>query len=339
MSLVADLRQTLARLCGEHARIVLGVSGGADSVALLRGLREAGWNDRVIAAHLNHRLRGQEAEDDARWVQALCQRLSVPAEIGECDVAARAAQTNTGIEEAARSARYHFFSDVARRRAAPFVAVAHTADDQAETVLHHVLRGTGLAGLGGMPESRPLSDGLTLIRPVLTLSRTVLRTYLASIGQDFREDSSNASRDHTRNRLRQELLPLLARDYNPQIVERLLSLSQLAREAQEVLAHRARQLMQACLRDRDSESVQLEVESLRSEPRHLVRELFVEIWKSQDWPRQPMTARHWTGLAAVALGETVAMTLPGRIDARRRRGVLTIREVSTEQTRAEIAEE
>lgn len=302
---------------------MIGVSGGADSVALLRLAVEAGAGGRVIAAHLNHRLRGREADEDAEWVAALCAGLGVRLELQAADVTARAAESGTGIEETARDARYAFFQEAAQRHAARFVAVAHTADDQAETVLHHILRGTGLAGLAGMPESRPLGSNLDLVRPLLSVSRAELRTYLTAIGQDFREDASNASLDFTRNRLRAEL-PRLARQFNPQLVERLLSLASLAQDAQDALTHRARQLLAHCLREADVSSVEIGVSPLRGEPRHLVREMFVELWKARDWPRQPMTARHWDGLAAVALGEAVAVSLPGSGEARRSRGVVIL---------------
>jgi tRNA(Ile)-lysidine synthase len=323
VSLVHQFQTTLTRLCGGAVRIVVGVSGGADSVALLHLAIAAGARERVIAAHLNHRLRGREADEDAEWVSALCAKLAVPLARQSVDVAARAAAVGTGIEESARAARYAFFEETARQHGAGCVAVAHTADDQAETVLHHVLRGTGLAGLAGMPETRPLNSTLVLVRPLLSLSRAELRAYLASIGQDFREDASNASLDYTRNRLRAEL-PRLAQEFNPRIVERLVSLGSLARDAQDALAHRARQLLELCLREPRLSRVEIHVTPLRGEPRHLVREMFVELWKARGWPRQPMSARHWDGLAAVALGEAVALSLPGAGEARRSRGVVTI---------------
>src|SRR5205823_11908216 len=135
------------------------------------------------------------------------------------DVAAVAQGSGRGIEETARDERYRFLEVTAVAIGCRAIATAHTADDQAETILHHVLRGTGLAGLRGIPRARELASGITLIRPLLDLERSVVLDYLAKIGQDFRDDASNRDEAYTRNRIRHQLLPLLAREYNPHIGE------------------------------------------------------------------------------------------------------------------------
>src|SRR5262249_19663731 len=141
-----------------------------------------------------------------------------------------------GLEAAARDARYHFLRSTAERLGARYVATGHTADDQVETILHHILRGSGLAGLAGVPRLRSPSAAVTLIRPLLTIERTEVEDYLRQLGQDYRCDASNLSTEHTRNRIRHELLPLLADRFNPHVRDALRRLGTLAGEAQEVLS-------------------------------------------------------------------------------------------------------
>jgi tRNA(Ile)-lysidine synthase len=144
------------------SHVVLAVSAGPDSVAMLRAAlaikARAGGRGQLHVAHLNHALRGAESDADAAWLKALCTRLNVPLQIDKADVAEIAARQGDGLEAAARAARYDFLRRTAERLGARFVATAHTADDQAETVLHRTLRGTGLAGLRGIPRVRPLTD-------------------------------------------------------------------------------------------------------------------------------------------------------------------------------------
>src|SRR5580658_8990241 len=157
-SLLTTLAGTLETLGLAGHRVVVGVSGGADSVALLRGVHQLARTSQIelSAAHLNHGLRPGRAEEDAEWTRDLCHRLGVPFVVERSEVAGRARTEQWNIEEAARIVRYEFFERTARSVSATHVAVAHNADDQVETVLHHLFRGTGLAGLRGMRRSRPL---------------------------------------------------------------------------------------------------------------------------------------------------------------------------------------
>ncbi|MEJ5277520.1 MAG: tRNA lysidine(34) synthetase TilS, partial [Thermogemmata sp.] len=212
---------------------VVGVSGGADSVALLRALVAAGRS--VTAAHVHHGLRGAEADADEEFVRGLCQRLGVRYEGRRVEVSA----WGRNVEAAGRRARYAFFAEVAQRTGAQWVAVAHTADDQAETILHRLIRGTGLSGLRGMAAERALAlpggGNVPLVRPLLTVRRQQVREYLRQLGQDYREDSSNRNLAYTRNRIRHEVMPLLE-SFNPRVVEALCRLGEQAAEADEVLA-------------------------------------------------------------------------------------------------------
>jgi len=208
-------------------RLGVAVSGGADSVCLLYVLRELAprWGLRLSVLHLNHRLRGEESRRDADFVAELAAKLGLPAMIGEADVAA----SPGNLEQAAREARLTFFRDAMGRGAVDRVAVGHTRSDQAETVLFRFLRGAGSAGLAGI---RPVtSDGI--VRPLLAIGRAEVEEFLRAAGIAWREDSTNQSLDFARNRIRHELLPQLARDWNPAIGETLANTADwaLAEEA------------------------------------------------------------------------------------------------------------
>ena len=231
----------------EHADakyVLVGVSGGPDSVCLLdaaASLRDD-TGCGVHAAHLDHGLRGDEGRADAAYVAGLCDRLGLPLDTEHADVAALAKEARQSLEEAGRNARYDFFARVARRRGADIVLVAHTADDQAETVLLHLTRGAGLAGLGGM---RPLSswrspDGdLRVGRPLLGLSRADTEAYCAARNLSPRHDTSNDSLDFARNRIRREVLPAL-RKVNVEAGGNAARFADLAAQAVDYLDAQAR---------------------------------------------------------------------------------------------------
>ena len=197
--------------CDTH--VVLGVSGGADSVAMLRAMAALksrhGGRGNLYAAHLNHGLRGSAADADDGWLRSLCERLKIVLDVEKTDVSAIAAEQRDGWEAAARSARYEFLRAAAERTGARFVATAHTSNDQVETVLHRVLRGTGIEGLAGITKVRPLTPGIALVRPMLDLKRYDVLDYLTAIEQEYRTDATNEDIQWTRNRLRHELLPQL----------------------------------------------------------------------------------------------------------------------------------
>ncbi len=191
-------------------RWLVGVSGGADSIALLHALGSLGpaLPARFVVAHLHHGLRGAAADADARFVARVAARFGWPCVVGRADVRALAAAHGWSLEQAAREARLAFFHREVRRRRARGVVLAHTRDDQAETLLIRLLRGAGGQGLGGM-RSVAQVRGLCLLRPLLGLARTDLRDYLKRVRQRWREDASNADPRHLRNVIRHRVLPLL----------------------------------------------------------------------------------------------------------------------------------
>ena len=207
------------RLLSAGEGVLVGVSGGADSVALLRVLQALGY--RVEAAHCNFRLRGEESERDEAFVRHLCGEQGVPLHVQTFDTQSYAAGQGQSIEMAARALRYRWFGSVAEERGLRRVAVAHHREDNAETFLLNLIRGTGLRGLCGMQPSAPMptegdapSRRTTLIRPLLDMSKEEVLAYLEEMGQSYVTDSTNLSPSYARNRLRLCILPEL-RKLNP----------------------------------------------------------------------------------------------------------------------------
>jgi tRNA(Ile)-lysidine synthase len=303
-SKMGELLQEVRRFAARHdllrpgSALVVGVSGGPDSLCLLHLLsrlaaelaHESEMALRLHVAHLNHSLRGAEADADAAFVAALAFEWGLPCTVARADVATLARAGGLSLEEAARQARYRFLADVAEKAGAESIAVAHNADDQAETVLMHFLRGSGAAGLRGMlPRSRlgdyrlgqvapaPAAAELWLVRPLLGVTRSEVEAYCTEHGLRPRFDRSNEDTTLFRNRLRHELLPLLA-SYNPAI--------------REVLAHTAEVLAG------DYESLQMElaaawerVVSVMSRPAGAEVRLDLAAWRALPLGLQRATVR------------------------------------------------
>jgi len=219
-------------LVPSHHQLLVAVSGGPDSVCLLHILVKLcdQLSIKLHVAHLNHQLRGVESEADARYVAQLAQNLDIPATIEERDVKAYQAQQHLSLEEAAREVRYTFLSQVAESIGTSCVATGHTVDDHIETILMHLIRGTGTRGLRGLHASsvwQSAQNSLTVIRPLLQVSREETAEYCHSHKLAPRLDTSNLSLSPLRNRIRQQLLPLM-KSYNPQVTEALLRTARIA---------------------------------------------------------------------------------------------------------------
>jgi len=223
--------------------VVVGVSGGPDSVALVHVLDRLARDGRLaiapVIAHLHHGLRGPEADRDAALVADLADRLALPYHVERADIPAEAAARGVGVEEAGRDARRRFFRETARQYGARAVALGHHGGDRVETILFHILRGTGIDGLAALGPRAPLApqEGIAIVRPLVhpSINREIVLAYLERTGLAWREDATNADTDYTRNRLRHEVLPLLARAVNPAVEEALFRLADQAEAAQAVL--------------------------------------------------------------------------------------------------------
>lgn len=214
-------------------RLGVGVSGGADSVALLRALAERRSELGLVlhVAHLHHGLRGAAADGDQQFVRDLAVELGLEFHTARVDVAAEAAQSGASLEEAGRRLRYAWFRELMATVPLDAVATAHTQGDQAETVLAKFLRGAWTEGFSGIHPAVSEGEG-SIVRPLLGVTRAEIESYLEKIGQRWREDATNRELEFTRNRIRHELLPELER-WNPRIREKLTQMADLAREEED----------------------------------------------------------------------------------------------------------
>ena len=265
-------------LVSGQQQLLVAVSGGQDSVCLLHILvkLQAELQVALHVAHLNHQLRGAEADADAQYVAHLAQQLGIPATIGQRDVKAYQAQQRTSLEEAAREVRYTFLAQVAQSIGADRVAVGHTTDDHIETILMHLIRGTGTRGLRGLqPNSRwhSADSSLTIIRPLLPVSRQETAAYCQNHQLMPRVDASNLSLSSLRNSIRHQLLPQL-RSYNPGIGEALLRTARIAGDDLAFLDGELARLW-ASIAQRQGDTIILDKAGLRQLPaalqRHLLR--------------------------------------------------------------------
>lgn len=243
--------------------VVVAVSGGADSVALLDILSSLPELQlKLVVAHLNHSLRGAESDEDERFVAGFAASRDIPFVAGKVDVHSLSLRERLSLEDAGRRARYEFFDQVAERYGARTIALAHHGDDQAETLLLRLIRGAGVAGLSAMS---PRRDG-RYVRPLLTLTRSEIEGYLRERGLAFRVDSSNLDTAFLRNRIRHELIPALSR-YNPEISRRLAVTADLLAADEEVLEAVAAQAFERLTRDSGADGVTLDVKALGRESR------------------------------------------------------------------------
>jgi tRNA(Ile)-lysidine synthase len=314
---------------GGH-RVVVAVSGGPDSTALLvalHALRRKSAAD-VAVAHANHALRGQASDADEQFVRELCSRLHVPIACRRLPVGIDARDRDEGIEATARRLRRAFFAEAAMELNARFVATAHTADDQAETVLHRIVRGTGLAGLAGIPARRELTAGVSLIRPLLAIRRTEVLEFLAARGQLAREDLSNRDLRFTRNRLRHEVLPYLAEHLNPQVAEALVRLAAHAAAAGEAINRQVTKLRRRAVVREDARQVTFDVAPLRRETTFIICELVRQVLADHSWPLQEVGQADLQHVANLVNGDGPSWDLPGAVRATRIRGRIVIERIS-----------
>lgn len=244
------------------ARILVAVSGGPDSLCLLHALSRAPKPFHIsdlCAAHMEHGLRGEESKADALFVQSFCDERGIPCLVRRLDIAAEAARRRQSIQETARQERYDFLKKAADSFGSELIATAHNANDQEETVLLNILRGTGLTGLKGIPERRG-----RIVRPLLDVPRTEIEAYCREHELTPRHDASNADPSHyLRNRIRLELLPMLEQDYHPGIRASLTRLSILSQRDDDYLSREAQAVFDA-LREDSGEDIRLDPEAVAS---------------------------------------------------------------------------
>ena len=292
---------------------IVALSGGPDSVALAAACRSAlasGLLGGLHLAHLNHGLRGAESDADEDFVRALAEKWQLPLAVE------RRAIAGPGIEETARRVRYEWLAEVARQRSAGWIATGHNADDQAETVLHRILRGAGLAGLAGIAPDRTLDGSVRLLRPLLSVTRSEILAYLATEKLEFRVDSSNADVRFTRNRIRHELMPILTRDYNPALADVLRRLARQADDWQRAVSARAEELLAEIERPPAGTMVVLDRSKLAELDPMWIREIARAVWRRECWPQGAMTFDDWDRVVSLADGSLSRHDFPDGVRAK-----------------------
>lgn len=316
------------------AIVVAAVSGGADSVALLMALDELNkskrLNLRILVAHLNHRLRGKASEIDAKWVGALAKKLGHKATVGAIDVKRLAAKTGDNLEQAARRARYEFLAVAASKVKARLVLTGHTMDDQAETVLMNLLRGSGAQGLGGVEMVRPITSksDVLLARPLLSWARRrETESYCQEKGVEFRSDEMNLDEGFSRVRVRRQLLPLME-TFNPNLVEGLARTAELLREDSAALDRGAATLLDLSVAQDTNlganAGIKLKVDLLAAAPSALRRRA-LRLWiRRCRGDLRRLERVHIIALENLLLGVKGGrvIELPGGSRVSRKRGVL-----------------
>ena len=237
-------------------KILVAVSGGVDSVVLLFLLHKLAKKLKlqISVAHFNHQLRGEESDSDEKFVKALADKLALPFYFGSQDVAHFAKTSKQSVEMAARECRYNFLRETTEKIEANLIATGHNANDQAETILQHFLRGSGVTGLVGI---KPKSD--YIIRPLLFASRKNIEKFAKENGISFREDSTNSQTIYQRNQIRHELLPHLEQNYNPSLIESLNKMGENFFEVENYLLNEAQNGLETCIKQQDSAKIVLDI--------------------------------------------------------------------------------
>jgi tRNA(Ile)-lysidine synthase len=301
------------------ARYLVGVSGGRDSVCLLHALIDLGYQD-LIVCHVNHGLRGKESDRDATFVKNLAARLRLTLDRVEVDVAGYAAAEKLSLETAARAIRLQFFAACAEEHGTRQLFLAHHADDQAETVLLNVLRGTGLAGIAAMQPTVELQNGLHLLRPMLSIRRDEIGLWAKQNRIRWREDSSNADPTHTRNRIRLQAMPLLREVMDRDVAPALTRLATIAQRDDECLAEWAdAALARALTEDRLS----LSIAELKDQHSAIQHRVILSWLRERSVPA--ITAAHLQDVLALLHQRSPSRcNLPGGYQARRKAKTLRV---------------
>ncbi len=326
---IAAQRIHADRLIGPRASVLVAVSGGPDSVALLHFLvrerEQTGRPERIGVGHVNHGLRGRESDEDAGLVRQLCEGWDIPHFEARLPQGALPKRPGAIAPEAeARRLRYEALRDLAAGAGADAIAVAHTADDQAETVLFRLARGAGLRGLGGI-RSRAKVHGVKLIRPLLDVTREQVLDYLARHRIPCREDASNSSLHATRNYLRHEVIPRLQGRVNPAVREALLRQSALFRDADEYLEAEARRVLPEVLMSARPGEIVLDGRRLAGYPKLLRSYIFRSVLHDLDGVRRELSTSHVDVLHSLATQSRGRVAeLPMGIQARRERGRIVV---------------
>ncbi len=320
----------------QQYNVLVAVSGGRDSVALLRTLVAIGQSmeeqpgnsveavssvesahaSRLVVAHFNHQLRGKDSERDQEFVQRLAEEMQLECHVGSATVSNEGNVSSSSSENMLRDQRYNFLVDIARKTHCRYIATAHHAGDQAETVLFRIVRGTGVSGLAGIPPTRLVDDSLTIVRPMLYVDPAQIDAAMRQWNQPFRTDVSNASSAYSRNFLRNEVLPMLRQRFGEQVDSNINRLARQAGENQSFISSVVAELLPQAIERQSPNRTVLNCDHLVGAAPVVLRELFAEIFRNQNWPMEAIGFRELDRLAEIATsGSDVAkFQLPGGVN-------------------------
>lgn len=301
-------------------RVLLAVSGGPDSVAMLHGFIHCNDREQLVVGHFNHRLRGAASEADATLVKEVCQEAGITFELGSSETLH---PEQVSLESEARRLRYQWLRTTAERLQCNWIMTGHTLNDQAETVLHHMVRGTGWRGMRGIAGRKRLSDRVMLGRPLLRCTKADVLAYLASQQARFCDDASNSDVKFTRNRLRHRVMPELL-SINPQAVQHLAHWAKIARREYQNVQSVGKAMLAEVLVHRERGAASLHVARLEHCEDEILQEVLRRLWYLQGWPKDAMNRARWREVMEVCRGKRIAVELPGRVMVRRRLGVVQV---------------
>ncbi|MDR2346547.1 MAG: tRNA lysidine(34) synthetase TilS [Planctomycetaceae bacterium] len=298
--------------------LFLAVSGGADSSAMLHAAVKYARDKKLpvpIVGHVNHGLRGEESDDDELFVRSMAEEYGLLFFSHTVKKDEWKLDETGSVEAAAREIRYNFLINTATKNGCRYIATAHTADDQVETVLHRFIRGTGINGLSGMKSQRQLNYAVTLVRPMLYIKREEVIKYLKSIKKDFRFDSTNAESEFMRNRIRNELLPLLRSKFNSDVDNAILRLTTIASEINEIITDWFQLISKEIIVNMTEKEIILNRTKLIQMNKGAICEFFRRLWEIQGWSLRYMGYERWKELAEFSLKGKSSIQLPSLITA------------------------
>ena len=297
--------------------VAVAVSGGPDSIVLLRAVTElrasAGHSGKLFVVHCNHQTR-PECNDEQQFVQQLCEQLKVEFHV----LQKQEATASQGVsEEDLRDWRYHSQLKLAQKLGVRYLLTGHHQDDQVETILFRLIRGTGLAGLQGIPKFR-VHQSVTIVRPLLQVQKSEIEQALIELDQPVLRDASNEESKFSRNFIRNEVLPVVRERFGNSIDHSLSRISDQASELTAFLDEQAAHLAGSAIKHQSEKQLTFSVTSCESEPAIIVRHLLKTAWRDAGWPEQDMTQAWWNILCKLAQGtSTETQNLPGNVIARR----------------------
>ena len=325
-----------------YRRVCLATSGGPDSVAMVRAMasiaEQNGIRDKLMIVTVNHRLRGSESEGDVAFVRNFGRKLRLPVDVRTVDSNVLKEETRRlgSLESAARNLRYQLLCDAAHEFSARYIVTAHHAGDQLETILFRLFRGSGVEGLRGVAPIRALDASLTLVRPMLEITREEILAYLEKLKQDYRIDSSNISSVFTRNRIRNELVPVLNDVFPNRWQNALLRLAEQSDEINALLEAHVDELEYELRANNEREkryrqtlcslnavlpgfgktsqnSIDIPLSPLQKVPNEILKRYFRRLWRRLNWPLRDMGYEEWNRLAEAVKEKKATQQFPGNV--------------------------